>query len=80
MRQPKHKNKSLKIWQGKKDLYTATKKKANDELKSLARTIKLVGKQTPFDELAHDLFDVRHEMSVLNGETKKQLIALGGKC
>ncbi|EGE13407.1 tape measure protein, partial [Moraxella catarrhalis] len=63
----------LKDLAGQKDLYTATKK-ANDELKSLARTIKLVGKQTPFDELAHDLFDVRHEMSVLNGETKNNLL------
>lgn len=63
----------LKDLAGQKDLYTATKK-ADDELKSLARTIKLVGKQTPFDELAHDLFDVRHEMSVLNGETKNNLL------
>lgn len=63
----------LKDLARQKDLYTATKK-ANDELKSLARTIKLVGKQTPFDELAHDLFDVRHEMSVLNGETKNNLL------
>lgn len=63
----------LKDLAGQKDLYTATKK-ANDELKSLARTIKLVGKQTPFDELAHDLFDVRYEMSVLNGETKNNLL------
>lgn len=63
----------LKDLAGKKDLYTATKK-ADDELKSLARTIKLVGKQTPFDELAHDLFDVRHEMSVLNGETKNSVL------
>lgn len=63
----------LKDLAGQKDLYTATKK-ANDELKSLARTIKLVGKQTPFDELAHDLFDVRHEMSVLNDETKNNLL------
>ena len=63
----------LKDLAGQKDLYTATKK-ANDELKSLARTIKLVGKQTPFDELRNDLFDVRHEMSVLNGETKNNLL------
>ena len=63
----------LKDLAGQKDLYTATKK-ADDELKSLARTIKLVGKQTPFDELAHDLFDVRHEMSVLNGETKNSVL------
>lgn len=63
----------LKDLAGQKDLYTATKK-ADDELKSLARTIKLVGKQTPFDELAHDLFDVRHEMSVLNDETKNNLL------
>ena len=63
----------LKDLARQKDLYTATKK-ADDELKSLARTIKLVGKQTPFDELRHDLFDVRHEMSVLNGETKNNLL------
>lgn len=63
----------LKDLAGQKDLYTATKK-ADDELKSLARTIKLVGKQTPFDELRNDLFDVRHEMSVLNGETKNNLL------
>lgn len=63
----------LKDLAGQKDLYTATKK-AHDELKSLARTIKLVGKQTPFDELRHDLFDVRHEMSVLNGETKNSVL------
>lgn len=63
----------LKDLARQKDLYTATKK-ANDELKSLARTIKLVGKQTPFDELRNDLFDVRHEMSVLNGETKNNLL------
>ncbi|OAV34924.1 hypothetical protein AO366_0350 [Moraxella catarrhalis] len=63
----------LKDLAGQKDLYTATKK-ANDELKSLARTIKLVGKQTPFDELRNDLFDVRHEMSVLNGETKNSVL------
>lgn len=63
----------LKDLAGQKDLYTATKK-AHDELKSLARTIKLVGKQTPFDELRHDLFDVRHEMSVLNDETKNNLL------
>ncbi|RKM24122.1 hypothetical protein D6D69_01565 [Moraxella catarrhalis] len=63
----------LKDLAGKKDLYTATKK-ADDELKSLARTIKLVGKQTPFDELRNDLFDVRHEMSVLNGETKNSVL------
>ncbi|OAV29027.1 tape measure protein [Moraxella catarrhalis] len=63
----------LKDLARQKDLYTATKK-ADDELKSLARTIKLVGKQTPFDELRNDLFDVRHEMSVLNGETKNNLL------
>lgn len=63
----------LKDLAGQKDLYTATKK-ADDELKSLARTIKLVGKQTPFDELRNDLFDVRHEMSVLNDETKNSLL------
>lgn len=63
----------LKDLAGQKDLYTATKK-ANDELKSLARTIKLVGKQTPFDELRNDLFDVRHEMSVLNDETKNSVL------
>lgn len=63
----------LKDLAGQKDLYTATKK-ADDELKSLARTIKLVGKQTPFDELRNDLFDVRHEMSVLNGETKNSVL------
>lgn len=63
----------LKDLAGQKDLYTATKK-ADDELKSLARTIKLVGKQTPFDELRNDLFDVRHEMSVLNDETKNSVL------
>ncbi|OAU97574.1 tape measure protein [Moraxella catarrhalis] len=64
---------ALKDLAKQEDMFTATKQ-ANDELKSFARTIALMGKESPFDELLYDLFDMRNELSVLNKETKDQLL------
>ncbi|MFB6347888.1 tape measure protein [Moraxella sp. ZJ142] len=57
------------------DLLTATKK-AHDEFKNIGRTLKLIGKENPFDALLYDLYDVRNELSVLDEQTKQNWLLL----